>query len=649
MEDASASPPNPARWWFVLAVTGAVIVFGLIASLVVVFSDATRERDAALRWQQHSYEVVVLARTLDATIARSEASLGRFVLSGDKAIGRAYQNDWRSAGALIDRIDSQVGDGPTQTLIDALRVAYAKRGKELEDVALRTNYGQNSQAFSKFYDAGKSPSLREISQLLDDIDSTERGVLAQRSARAQATIDRSNRFGAILSVIGVILMLGAGFLGWMSIESWRGRVIEEVRNTELETAVADRTMELSEVNEKLRAEMITREAAEERLRQAQKMEAIGQLTGGIAHDFNNMLAVVMGGIELAQRRLNTAGGDAAPHLKSAMEGAARAAALTKRLLAFSRAEPLLPVAADPNELLRNMTELLRRSIGETIDVRVLPGTGAWPIFVDPHQFENAILNLAVNARDAMPQGGSLIIAVANTRLKPDEIEGAPPGDYVCVAVADSGAGMTEEVRARAFEPFFTTKAAGAGTGLGLSQIFGFVRQSGGVITIDSQPGKGTTMAMFLPRSMVEPAEEPRPPRGALTRVAPHAARTILVVEDDARVLEATVEALREIGHRAIPCSAPADARALLVQHPDIALVISDVLMPGQTGPELAHSLRADYPDLPVLFVTGFAGDIASAEAFGGHAVLRKPFTIAALDAAVTALIDPQRGWSARAA
>jgi len=637
-EAVGVARQNSVRWWIGAAVTGAIVVFATIAALVITWSDATAERDAALGWQQHSYEVMVLSRTLDATIGKSEAALGRFVVSGDKAVGRIFLDQWGQAGTLLDRLDKQIADAPTQSLIDALRQAYVTRGTELTDIALRTNYEQNAQALSKYYTAGKSDSLRRITQLLDRISANERAVLAQRTARAEATITRSNLFGAILSGFGIVLVVGMGFLVWAALRAWSQRLTEEVRNEELEDAVAARTVELSEVAEQLRAEMVTREAAEARLRQAQKMEAVGQLTGGIAHDFNNMLAVVMGGIELAQRRI-ARGGEAEPHLVNAMEGATRAAALTKRLLAFSRAEPAMPTAADPNALLADMAELLDRTIGDTIEVRVLPFARAWPVFVDPHQFENAVLNLSVNARDAMPAGGILTIMVENATLAAGQVDGAGPGDHVRIAVSDTGTGMAKDVLDRVFEPFFTTKPAGQGTGLGLSQVFGFVKQSRGAVTVESTPGKGTTVALFLPRSAAQPKALPRKERGLpVGRV--RRARTILVVEDDPRVLAATTEALREIGHRAVPCALPTEAHRCLVEHRDVALIVSDVLMPGMTGPELVDSLKSAHPDIPVLFVTGFAGDIQEG-AFGGHRVLRKPFTMAALDAAVADLIDPR--------
>jgi CheY-like chemotaxis protein len=376
----------------------------------------------------------------------------------------------------------------------------------------------------------------------------------------------------------------------------------------------------------------------------QKMEAVGQLTGGIAHDFNNMLAVVIGGLELAKRRLAEDGIEAERHINNAMEGASRAAALTRRLLAFARSEPLLPEAVSPDSLVAGMADLLDRTLGERVRVETRFASEDWPVWVDKHQLENALLNLAVNARDAMDGEGTLTISTATRRVQDGEFGGVRPGDYVAIAVSDTGCGMDRSVLDRVFEPFFTTKPVGKGTGLGLSQIFGFVRQSTGEIVIASQPGRGTTVTLLLPRftgiDRIAPAAEP-------LRASPPSPRqdhaTILVVEDDPRVLNATVEALSELGHTPIPCPDPHRAAALMDAHPDVRLILSDVVMPGTTGPELIASLRPLHPHVGVLFVTGYAGEIDEAAAFAGHDVLRKPFTINALSGAVDGVLRKTSG------
>jgi CheY-like chemotaxis protein len=332
------------------------------------------------------------------------------------------------------------------------------------------------------------------------------------------------------------------------------------------------------------------------------------------------------------------------HLNNAMEGATRAAALTRRLLSFARSEPLLPERVDSKELIGGMSDLLDRTLGERIKVRTRFASEDWAIWVDKHQLENALLNLAVNARDAMDSEGTLTFGAGTRVIGKGELGDTRAGDYVAISVADTGCGMDQKVLDRGFEPFFTTKPVGKGTGLGLSQIFGFVRQSQGEIVIASQPGVGTTVTLLLPRfrgaQRIAPAELPA--RMALRpRAEEHA--TILVVEDDARVLNATVEALAELGHNPLPCPSPDQAEALIDAHPEVRLILSDVVMPGTTGPELIASLRPHHPNLGVLFVTGYAGEIDEAAAFAGHDVLRKPFTIGALSGAVQAALAKASG------
>lgn len=637
-------PSREIRWPFVLGVSGAIFGAMVIVALIFSLRDATRNRDIAEDAQQRSYEAMILARSLDASIGQAEAFLGRFVISGDKDLGRLYFDDWRRAGTQLDALDRMVDDPGTQTMIDQLRTAYRVRGEELAATALRTTYDQNPAALSRYYQAGKSPSLKQISTLLDSIIDAQRTILERRATVADATVVRSNRLGTVVSAFGVLIVIAAVALGSSALMAWQRRRGEETRNAELELAVTERTAELRTTNMQLIEEMASRAETEDRLRQAQKMEAVGQLTGGIAHDFNNMLAVIIGGLELGLRRLPQGADAVGRYLAQSLEGANRAAALTKRLLAFARAEPLLPVAIHPDALIADMAHLLDRTIGDTIEVRMEPGEDVWPVYVDPHQLENAILNLAVNARDAMPDGGILTIRTGNIRLEQGEVEGAAAGEHVRIAVSDTGIGMTKDVLDRAFEPFFTTKGVGQGTGLGLSQIFGFVRQSDGAVAVTSTPGEGTTVCILLPRSLTIPEIAAEAETEALRALPKRRGTHVLVVEDDPRVLVATSEALEELGLKTVRCGRAENALELLRGNNEIGLVVSDVLMPGMTGPELVTIIRKEHPGLPVLFVTGFAGDIENAEAFGGHAVLRKPFTIAALGRAVEALLvnDPVR-------
>ena len=415
------------------------------------------------------------------------------------------------------------------------------------------------------------------------------------------------------------------------------RAREKLRllNDELEARVEARTAALSDANARLVEEARSREAAEAKLVQLQKMEAVGQLTGGIAHDFNNMLSIIIGSLELARRRF----GDrdrALTYIGNAEEGARRAAQLTDRLLAFARRKPPAPRALDAAELVSDMLELLQRSLGEQVAVETSLAPDLWPVFADPVQLENAILNLAVNARDAMPDGGRLGIAAANAAHSGDDQLAA--GDYVVIAVSDTGFGMSPDVVERVFEPFFTTKAVGQGTGLGLSQVYGFVRQSGGDVRIESVPGEGTSVRLWLPRgeqAAASPTEE------RVTAPAGDApAATILVVEDEEGLRKVTVDALRQLGYGVVEAEDARAALAVVKDGGDVDLLFSDVVMPGMNGPELAALAKRHRPSLKVLLTTGYAAHILDGEdATQQRALLSKPFTAEQLDAKIRQVLE----------
>ena len=605
----------------------AVLVTGIVVALIVILSDTTAQRDRALRAQSHSYDVMILARTLSGTIAHAEASLGRYVMSRDPLVGRDYYDTWDSARNQIDRLDALTSDNPRQQhMIDLLRASYEKRGQELAVTALSTTYKKDQQAYSRFYAAGKSATLRDIDNQLDAIIDSEHALLDKRVAAASRSIERSNTVAMVLAVFGVLIVIAAIVLGWLTIGVMRERAsaraeadIERERSAMLEDAVNEATLALR--------------AQETKLRQVQKMEAVGQLTGGIAHDFNNMLAVVLGGLELARRTLENDPAGVARHLDNATEGANRAAALTRRLLAFSREEALHPEALTPVAAIEGMSDLLDRTLGDAITVEAQDDGSGWHIWADRHELENAILNLAVNARDAMDGRGRLTIRTSARTLTANEIGHCLGGDHVAIAVSDTGCGMAPEVLERVFEPFFTTKPVGKGTGLGLSQIFAFARQSGGEVAITSTEGEGTTVTLYLPRHVLAGEDSVKSAFEPMT--APPAIRglNVLVVEDDPRVLTATVGALEELGHRVVPCPDPFDAPRMIDDLGPFDLIISDVLMPGQTGPEMIAGLIERRPGFAVLFVTGYAGEGSAAD-FGGRPVLRKPFTIAGLERAI---------------
>ena len=400
----------------------------------------------------------------------------------------------------------------------------------------------------------------------------------------------------------------------------------------LEEEVAARTAELAQTNHRLRAEIAARNDAVDQLRQSQKMEAVGRLTGGIAHDFNNLLTLIVGSLDLLRRRKLDL--RSMQLIANAQDGANRAADLIARLLAFSRRQPLLPQPVDVNRLVADTSVLLRRTLGETIRIETSLAENLWTALADPNQLENALLNLAVNARDAIlqasPGGGRLVIETANVSLNRLNADWAPdgkPGDYVIIATRDNGPGMSPELVSRVFEPFFTTKPVGQGTGLGLSQVHGFTVQSGGHVEIDTAVGHGTTVKLYLPRvreaESVQAASKPPPdlqcsPGGAL----------ILLVEDEDGVRGFAGEALRGLGYQVLEADRGALALDVLDANPQTALLMSDLVMPGMSGRELAEIVAKRRPELPILFITGYSFD--RNEAADHRPVLLKPFTVADL-------------------
>lgn len=443
---------------------------------------------------------------------------------------------------------------------------------------------------------------------------------------------------APLALAPIVIVLGSLATFLLAALAW-----QQQRNAERTREQVDlATAELRAANQRLREETKARSAAEVQLQQAQKMEAVGQLTGGIAHDFNNMLAVIIGSLDFARHT------DDLPRLRrlieQALKGATKAAELTQRLLAFSRRQTLVPSVVDANALVAEMSELLRRTLGGAITMETVLAGGLWRTFADPVQLESAMLNLAVNARDAMPDGGELTIETANCYLdeayakaNPD----VPVGAYVMIAVSDTGVGMTPEIQSRVLEPFFTTKEVGKGTGLGLPQVFGFVKQSGGHLKIYSEAGRGTTIRIYLPRHRggelvgrtVVGLEE------ALPRGRPE--ELILAVEDEEDVRLMSVGALRDLGYTVIHAADGADALRRLESNPGVRLVFSDVVMPQMDGTELAARIREHHPEIRLLLTSGYARQAMDREKRlpEGVDLISKPFTITQLAQKVRHVLD----------
>ena len=411
----------------------------------------------------------------------------------------------------------------------------------------------------------------------------------------------------------------------------------------LEALVAERTQELEKANEDLKCQMIERERVEASLRQSQKMEAVGQLTGGLAHDFNNLLTGISGSLELTRARLSQGKADSVDHyITTAQEAVKRAAALTHRLLAFSRRQALEPKPTNVNRLVTGMEELIRRTVGPAIHVEVVGAGGLWSTLVDSNQLENALLNLCLNARDAMPQGGRLTIETANRWL---DARGArdldiAPGQYISLCVTDTGTGMEADVAAHAFDPFFTTKPLGQGTGLGLSMIYGFARQSGGQIRIYSEVGKGTTMCLYLPRHDDDPnfndaADFPEASESLGD------GEVVLVIDDEPSIRMLITDVLSDTGYSVLEASdGPAGLR-VLQSAARIDLLITDVGLPGgMNGRQVADAARSLRPDLRVLFITGYAENalMGNGHLEKGMHVLAKPFEVERLAIKIRELV-----------
>jgi len=383
--------------------------------------------------------------------------------------------------------------------------------------------------------------------------------------------------------------------------------------------------------------------AEEQLRQSQKMEAVGQLTGGLAHDFNNLLTGITGSLELLTARLGQGRFGELERYAGAAQGAAkRAAALTHRLLAFSRRQTLDPRPTDVNRLVAGMEELVRRTMGPSVAVEVVGAAGLWPTLVDPPQLESALLNLCINARDAMPSGGRLTIETANRWLdhRLARWRDLEPGQYISLCVSDTGTGMTPEVVAKAFDPFFTTKPLGQGTGLGLSMIYGFVRQSGGQARIYSEPGRGTMVCLYLPRHLGSVDAAEATPELADAPRADHG-QTVLVVDDEPTVRMLVTEVLEELGYGAIEAADGASGLRILQSDARIDLLVTDVGLPGGiNGRQMADAGRISRPGLKVLFITGFAENavVGDGHLEPGMHVMTKPFALEALAGRIRDLI-----------
>jgi signal transduction histidine kinase/CheY-like chemotaxis protein len=592
----------------------------LVTAASVIWLSVQQRTTAEL--VRHTLEVENKLNHVLSLATDAETGQRGFLLTGKDTYLEPYETAKAQLTTQIDVLKDQTTDSPTQqSRTEQLKPLAASKLAELERaITLRaTGHGEEALALVN-NDSGKA-IMDHMRAIIGEMRLENQRALRDRSARA----DMLNEL-ALAGLVGTALLLvGVAFLA-----------LRDARQ---------RLLSLEAANARLQGEIRERSAAQGQVRQLQKMEAVGQLTGGIAHDFNNMLAVVIGSLDVARRRLT---GSEHPNvlkcIDNASEGAARAAVLTARLLAFSRQQPLEPRVVDANKLVSGMSELLRRTLGETIKIETVLAGGLWRTHADPAQVESALVNLAVNSRDAMPSGGLLTIETANTDL--DDRYAAShtevvPGQYVMISVTDTGEGMRPDVIERAFDPFYTTKQVGKGTGLGLSQVFGFVKQSAGHVKIYSEVGHGTTVKLYLPRYSGDQSADIEMATKAAQLPVGHVEDIILVVEDEARVRQVSVDALRELGYSVLQAASPSEALQQQKDHPGIKLLFTDIVMPEMSGRQLADKILEAQPNIKVLYTTGYTRNavVHNGVIDPGTFFLPKPFTIEQLALKVRQVLD----------
>ncbi len=615
-------------------------VVALLASLVLLIGviAATAWLQSGQRldqiWVDRTYEIQLrLARIGSLTQGAETASRG-YVASHDETYLRERRDAVSALHRELSLLAATISDNPQQAHgLLQLRQAIDAQIANIDALAQVESTGQHAEAVALIGSGKSNQLMTQVHQAIQSLGEREQQLLQERK-------DATHK-SALLTQGGVIsALILAMTLGLI--------VIHDARQQFQTLSSAHKA--LVESNLRLNQEAAQRVQLEGQLRHAQKMDAIGQLTGGIAHDFNNMLAVIIGSLNLAKRRIVRGDANFGTLIDQALGGAERAATLTSRLLAFSRQQALSPRPLDTNSFVADMSDMIRRSLGETIKVETVLAGELWLTRVDPNQLENAILNLAVNGRDAMPAGGKLTLETANVSFDAEnagDTGEVPPGQYVSLVVTDTGKGMTEDVVARAFDPFFTTKNVGEGTGLGLSQVYGFVKQSGGQIKICSAIGKGTSVLLYLPRffgTTDEAARSAAPKRSRSVPMA-QAGEVILVVEDEERILRVAVEALRDLKYTVLHANNAAAALRNIDTRPDLSLLFTDVVMPDMSGRELAKEARRRSPKLKVLYTTGFSRNAVmhDGELDPGVNLLAKPYTFEQLAQRIRESLDARAG------
>ncbi len=609
--------------------------FALLLAIVALVATFTIEMERNAAEQANLFRASARIGLLFSALQDAEIGQRGFLIARDERYLKPYHD---AVDNLPDRVkgveDALAGRPDQQQDFSAIKALIPQKLANLKEGLDLATAGNNAEVAAQIKEGLGVAVMDQIRVIVARMRDRQAAALADAGAAVQSASTRL--------LIGVVAAAAlAILLAWLAFaEKRRQRLIVERHALDLEGH--SRVLELT--NQKLTSEIESRRAAEDQMRQMQKIEAIGQLTGGLAHDFNNMLAVILSALGLAERRLKSGDTQITKYLEAASEAGNRAANLTKRLLAFARQQPLAPETVDVNKMVSDMSELLRRTLGEAIQLETVLAGGLWRIHVDANQLENSIINLAVNARDAMPDGGRITIETSNSHLDEEyasQNPGTAAGQYVLVAVTDTGVGMSPEVVAKAFDPFFTTKGVGKGTGLGLSQVYGFVKQSNGHIKIYSEVGQGTAVKLYLPRYFAGDATKTRTGEAKAKLPVGKPSEVILLVEDEDRVRALSHDALREIGYQVIVAESAKMALELLPRHPETVLLFTDIVMPEMSGRALAEAALNMRPDLKVLYTTGFTRNAVVHNGIldPGVNFLAKPFTIEQLAAKVRAAID----------
>lgn len=615
----------PATATYVAALSAALLLLFVTVATALWQTDQSVTLNADVR---QSLAQRSSLRLLMRGVQDAETGQRGYLLTGDESYLEPY-----FAGR--DDVDRELANLQTYAGEDAARVAETRRLRELVETKIdelettieMRRAGRGDAAIERVRDGRGKVVMDEFRALIAAAEAREHhGVI-----ESMAAVDRGASRLQFVIILAGALLLGIGALLVVTVRN----AMSELRGSRDEALAA---------HERVLQEMGAREQAEAKVRQMQKMEAIGQLTGGVAHDFNNMLAVIISALQLAQRRLARGETDISRFTDAAMDGARRAATLTSRLLAFARRQPLQPQVIEPNRVISGMADLLRRTLGENIHLEVVLGGGVWRTFTDQSELENAILNICVNARDAMPEGGKLTIETSNAFL--DEAYAAAnsevtPGQHVMIAITDTGQGMPPEVQARVFEPFYTTKEVGKGTGLGLAHVHGFLKQSGGHVAIYSEVGVGTTVKLYLLRTQLEEQENDAPATANKEVPLGDAGTIVLVVEDEERVRNLSVASLRELGYTVVHASSGEEALQKLANKPAVTLLFTDIVMPGMSGRKLADEAKARYPELKVLYTTGYTQNaiVHNGVLDADARLLLKPYSIDDLARKVRAVLD----------